>query len=116
MENGDEQADVDFCFITLAQAARLIPGREPGRKISIDSIWRWCIRGVRGVRLRSVLIGGRRFTTRQWLLEFIETRSRLSEAEPLTVQLPRTVRQRNKASADASRELRALWRTGRRRK
>src|SRR5262249_38167301 len=50
-------------FLTLTQAAKLIPGRSEGKTASVNTLWRWCIRGVHGTRLRSVLIGGRRCTT-----------------------------------------------------
>lgn len=51
--------------ITLTQAARETPGRP-----HLSTIHRWRLRGVRGVRLRTELVGGRRFTTRRWLREF----------------------------------------------
>lgn len=56
--------------LTLAEAARLTPGRP-----SANCLWRWCRRGVLvrdglRIRLRHVRLGGRVFTTRAWLDEF----------------------------------------------
>ncbi len=35
-----------------------------GRPIPVATVHRWCSRGVRGTRLRSILIGGKRFIER----------------------------------------------------
>ena len=53
----------------LTQAARLVPGRG-GKSPHVNTLFRWAGRGVRGVRLRTRLIGGQRMTTQQWLAEF----------------------------------------------
>jgi hypothetical protein len=95
-------------YMTLSEAAKLIPGRKPGRRVSTDTVWRWCLRGVsNGLRLKSVLIGGQRCTTRRWLQEFIEARSLLSEPE--AVPQPRSSGQRESESKKAAEELRHRW-------
>ena len=53
--------------LTLAEAARLLPKRP-----NPATLWRWRTRGVRGVRLKTSLIGGRRYVTRAALQQFIE--------------------------------------------
>ncbi len=57
-------------LISLTQAAKIAPGRP-----STNCVWRWCRRGVRArdgerVRLRHVRIGGKIFTTADWLADF----------------------------------------------
>ena len=62
----------------MTEAAALLPGRKPGKRLYVNTVWRWCMKGLRnGVRLRSVLIGGQRLTTRRWLQEFIQARFKL---------------------------------------
>lgn len=56
--------------ITLAQAAKLAPGRP-----SSNCVWRWCREGVKAasgqrVRLKHVRFGSRIYTTRQWMNDF----------------------------------------------
>lgn len=56
--------------ITLTEAAKITPGRP-----STNCLWRWCRRGVMSrsgtrVRLEHVRIGGKIFTTAQWVEEF----------------------------------------------
>src|SRR4051794_15087332 len=66
--NGREE-DVDYInerLLSLGQAAKLLPGRQPGKPIAVVTISRWCLRGLRGNRLRSVMVGGSRYTTRKW--------------------------------------------------
>ncbi len=57
-------------YVTLAQAAKLSPGRP-----SANAVWRWARKGIRSrsgdrVRLEHVRMGGKIFTTREWLKQF----------------------------------------------
>ncbi len=63
-----------FQYMTLAQASRVLPGRP-----SVGSLHRWRLRGVRGVRLRTCLVGGRRWVTQSWLDEFIAATTAAAE-------------------------------------
>lgn len=53
-------------FISLAEAARLIPGRP-----HLSTFYRWRTRGVNGIKLETVRIGGRRMISRSALVQFI---------------------------------------------
>lgn len=64
----------------------LIPIREstpffPGRP-SPQTIWRWTVKGVRGVVLKSLVVGGVRYVHPDWIDEFI--RQQNSSASLLT--------------------------------
>lgn len=57
-------------YITLTEAAKLVPGRPSG-----NCVWRWCRKGLKSrsgeqVRLLHIRIGGRIFTTAKDLDEF----------------------------------------------
>lgn len=54
-------------FISLSEAAAILPGRP-----SLCSLHRWTRRGVRGVRLETLLVGGKRFTTAEALQKFAD--------------------------------------------
>jgi hypothetical protein len=41
------------------------------QQVSSSTVWRWTMRGLRGVRLETYSIGGRRFTTREAFDRFI---------------------------------------------
>ena len=65
-------------YITLANAAKLAPGRP-----CANTIWRWCRKGVKSrngtwVRLQHVRAGSRIYTTARWLAEFAQ---KLAEAD-----------------------------------
>lgn len=47
-----------------------VPGLVPGRRVNLSTVWRWCLKGVRGRRLESVAVGGRRYTSREALTRF----------------------------------------------
>ena len=59
---------IDFSsdeLLSLQQASQILPGRP-----HISTLHRWRLRGVRGQKLVTVLIGGRRYTSRRALSEF----------------------------------------------
>jgi hypothetical protein len=58
---------IDQQPLPLAEAARLLPKRPNNA-----TLWRWRTKGVRGVRLKTSMIGGRRYVTRAALRQFIE--------------------------------------------
>jgi hypothetical protein len=63
-------------YITLSQAAALLPGRP-----HLSTLHRWRLTGIRTIRLKTALVGGRRFTTRTWLQEFIEQTTAAADVE-----------------------------------
>lgn len=104
-------AEETLAYISLNAAAKLIPGRTPGKRISKETIWRWCLRGLRnGVRLKSVLIGGQRYTTRSWVENFIFEINGPGERGANELPQPRSPGKRQRASESAAEELEARWR------
>ena len=61
-------------LFTLKQVAESLPGR-PAR----STVWRWCRTGIRGVRLTSVVIGAKRYTSFRALAEFSAALTAASE-------------------------------------
>jgi hypothetical protein len=59
--------------IPLAEVPRLLPGRT-----SPKTVHRWVADGLHGgrVKLKSLKIGGRRYTTPEWLREFVASLNR----------------------------------------
>lgn len=86
-------------LLTFRQATQLLPGRP-----HISTVHRWRFRGVRGIRLETCLIGGRRYTSREALERFS---TRVTAAADGGTMPGRTPRQRQKAIDQAERELRA---------
>lgn len=69
-------------LITLREVPKLLPPRPSGRRLHISAVYRWVYRGVRGVRLESIRIGGMLYTTREALDRFSKQLS--SGLEPPT--------------------------------
>ena len=84
-------------YLSFAEVAKLLPGRP-----HISTLHRWRTRGVHGVKLATVKIGGRRMVEASSLDQFCEavTCAADGQAQPI-----RTSRQREKAIAAAEREL-----------
>lgn len=84
-------------WIPISRAAKFIPGRPHN-----GTVQRWSNLGVDGRVLKSVLVGGRRFTRREWIQQFID-----AGAQP-SAPSPNTSSQRRQSVEDAQRELTRL--------
>jgi hypothetical protein len=59
-------------LIPLIQAAAHLPRRRRGRKASASTLHRWATRGLRGVVLESLQVGGTRCTSLAALQRFFD--------------------------------------------
>jgi len=94
---------------TLSKAARLLP-RLNGKHPSSNAIWRWCRKGVGGVHLEHVRVGGRIFTSAEALNRFVNRvaqrdieRLRAPSAAPPATPAAARKRPRARMSAEAAR-------------
>ena len=62
-------------LLTLEQAARSLPGH-----VAPSTIWRWYRVGLRKIRLETVIIGGKRFTSSESLSRFAAALTAASES------------------------------------
>jgi len=84
-------------MISMAEAARSLP-----RRPHVSTLYRWHRRGVRGIKLQTWLVGGRRYTTPDALEKFVVATTAAADGEtPPT----RTPRQRDRAIHQAERDL-----------
>ena len=84
-------------LVAWRHAAESIPGAP-----HISTLHRWRLRGVRGHRLESILVGGSRYTSRQAIARFIDA---CNAPAPDTAQPTFTTVQRQKMSDAARSEL-----------
>lgn len=70
-------------LILPSQVARMIPGRS-GKGVSLSTVWRWMLRGRRGCRLESLMIGGQRYTSQEAVARFIAACNGHEPAHPQT--------------------------------
>jgi len=56
------------------------PGHIPGRP-HLATVHRWRLRGTRGVRLESVLVGGKRFTSAEAIERFVDATTRAADGD-----------------------------------
>jgi hypothetical protein len=67
---------------TLTQAAKRLPRLRAGRPVNPSTLWRWALRGVRGVKLETAMVGGVRVTSEAALRRFFGTLSAGFSLEP----------------------------------
>lgn len=71
--------------------------------VSVPTPWRWTQRGIRGVKLESFAIGGRRYTTQEAFQRFVAATTAAALGQ--TAPAPRTNREREAAIRKAEAEL-----------
>lgn len=68
-------------LLCLAEACRLLPGKKPGERLNLKTLWRWCSKGC-------PLLGGRRIPAwkigRYW---YVSQRDVLRLASPQLAEL-----------------------------
>ena len=89
-------------ILTPAEAAKRCPCRRGGRPTHVSTVYRWMTRGVNGIRLEALRLGGGLVTSAEALQRFAE-RLTGSDAEPVV----KTSRQRELAARRAEAELKA---------
>ena len=57
-------------LIPLNEIRKHLPKQDPPKRPSLNTIWRWINRGLGGVKLESVKIGSKTFTTKQAVARF----------------------------------------------
>src|SRR5262245_45090642 len=88
-------------LLTLLEAARSLPGR-----VHLSTVHRWRLRGVRGIKLETCRVGGKRYTPREALQRFAEATTAEANGETLpTASVSRTPAQRERDIRAAEREL-----------
>jgi len=76
-------------LIAVADVPSVLPNRRNGRPLSLSSIYRWAVVGVRGSRLETLSIGGTQYTTLAALQTFADASSkRRSDKAPRVVSEP----------------------------
>lgn len=90
--------------VSLNDAAKILPNRP-----HVSTMWRWYKRGVRGIRLETAVLGGKRYTSKEAIQRFVERTTEAHDrggAAP-TKPINETMRQRRAAIEKAERELSA---------
>ena len=71
----DSQPAIDFqreTLLGLSEAARTLPRGRNGKRLHVSTLHRWVGRGLRGVVLETIRVGGRRYTSTQALQRFFD--------------------------------------------
>lgn len=79
--------------LSFCQAAKLpdLPIRRGGKRPCAATLWRWALRGVRGIKLESIVCGGARCTSAEALRRFF---ARLTEAADKAAPAPQAMPRR----------------------
>jgi hypothetical protein len=90
-------------LLTFAQAAAILPRRRAGRKTHVSTLHRWSSRGVKGIVLETLQVGGGSCTSREALQRFFD-RLQIT-VHPDQPRSLRSTRSLNKKVKDAEQRL-----------
>lgn len=90
--------------VSLTEATRYLPRRRRRKRPNVATIYRWAQHGVRGVVLETIQVGGTKCTSIEAIQRFCD---RLTDADAADAPKVRSVAQRNRAVANAIRDLKA---------
>lgn len=92
-----------FNYLPLRDAVYKATGTRP----HLSTIHRWCVKGSRGVRLESKVLGGRRFTTIDAVEHFINSLTELCNGlDEAPMETPKQAERRaQKAAEELARRL-----------
>lgn len=85
---------------TLTEATHHLPRRRKGKRPAVSTLFRWAQKGVRGIRLETLQVGGTKCTSIEALQRFFEALTYIDSPPPL-----RSLSQRRRAAEAAQREL-----------
>lgn len=81
-------------LIPIREVPRRLPPRSSGRRLHISAIYRWIQRGVQGVHLEAIRIGGTTYTSAEALQRFADRQSQASTDDPPVLVRTSSSRQR----------------------
>src|SRR5262245_36421156 len=93
---------LDETILYLTDVPKHIPPGKNGRPTHLSTVVRWKDRGVRGVRLEAVRLGGRWVTSREALARFVARVTATASPTPTPVTAPGELRRQ------ADQDVRAL--------
>lgn len=93
-------------LVPLRDVPRCLPPRPNGKRLHVSAVYRWTLRGVKGVRLETIRVGGTTYTSREAIQRFSELLSGAA-LDPKIVNPVSRARQRQLEQA-SSAVMRAL--------
>ena len=93
--------------IGLEEVAAVLPGCQ-GQRVAVNTVRRWARDGLRGIRLETVMVGGRRCTSRKSVQRFIEATTEARERPPEQPRRRRARTDRHQQSVTRLREVYGL--------
>ena len=79
--------------------------KKTGRRPPPCTTWRWSSKGVKGVKLQVVFMGGTRLTTEEWVQDFIDAVSRANMEKHEAAPPMQTPRQQERNAEKAAKKL-----------
>ena len=95
-------------LISFSDARSAFPGID--RRLSLATLHRWRLNGIRGIKLETVLVGGLRYTSREAIVRFITSQN--ADNLPAAATPVITASQRRKQCESARIELEKMGISG----
>jgi len=81
-------------LLRLSEVPTNLPKRPNGNRLHISAVYRWAQRGVGGVKLETVKIGGTTYTSLEAIQRFADARSNTTDNQGASEQQPKQRRRK----------------------
>jgi len=92
-------------LVPIRDVPKHLPPRPTGKRVHISAVYRWLLRGIRGVRLESLKIGGTTYTSKEALQRFAD---RLTSPAHVSDTVPATTLTRKRQIDRAAKQVEAI--------
>ena len=92
-------------LVPIRDVPKHLPPRPTGKRVHISAVYRWTSRGLQGIRLESLKVGGTTYTSKEALQRFAD---RLSSPTPSPDTTPAATLTRQKQIDRAAKQVEAI--------
>ena len=92
-------------LVPIRDVPKHLPPRPTGKRVHVSAVYRWLLRGIRGIRLESLKIGGTTYTSKEALQRFADQLSSPTHESSTT---PATTLTRKRQIDRAAKQVEAI--------
>ena len=90
--------------ISLTEATKILPPID-GRRLHVSSVWRWARKGIGGITLEYVRVGGRVCTSAEAISRFVNALAALDGVPAARTPVPQSPATRKRSASQRAKDI-----------